>query len=367
MGYMRRANRSTGGGWENTIHDNANCSFIGSGYQNSINAASGASANFITIGGGGSILIGAGDTSILDGCFIGGGFNNGILANSTNNVPNSFIGGGANNLIQNSQGAFIGGGYDHLIEDSNRSFIGGGQGNNIESDYSGIASGSGNDISDGISYSSLGSFIGSGNLNLISAATKNACYSFIGSGYNNTIAASHSFIGSGNSNIVDANYSGTLTSYLGKTNWFGQHVHATGSFDETAGTVQGSHLVWWNEEIGETTFPLFLDGVSEEVTIVPGGAYSFDLKVMIVSLIDYTIWQLHELTGMFVSPITPAPADLSVADIILHSGTAGPQLWSTNLVETILGTVSVTVTAANVRAIAYGHIEEIHANFDIIV
>jgi FtsZ-binding cell division protein ZapB len=172
----------------------ANLSFLGGGYNNSIQTYS--ENSFLGGGWGNSIQ------TIADVSFLGGGENNSIQSEAYS----SFLGGGSYNSIQtNAYRSFLGGGYGNSIQTyAVYSFLGGGQYNSIQTYAynSFLGGGYGNSIQTNASFS----FLGGGENNSIQP---NASFSFLGGGYVNSIQtnAGASVLGGGEKNSIQTNAS----------------------------------------------------------------------------------------------------------------------------------------------------------------
>lgn len=208
------------GGSNNTITDGQS-SFIGSGFNNSIDTVTSA-----IMGGTGNVLestsgvIGGGDSneiipnavgpSDVDFGFIGGGVNNSISPIASSDAIDSAIAGGRRNIVRSDQ-CIIGGGSDNLIgANSSQCFIGGGLRNLIASDVN-TTSGADSVIGGGVDNTIVGlvsgmasaatqSFIGGGQNNSIGLTGESFSHMIIGGGEGNIIRASHCFIGGGQNN-----------------------------------------------------------------------------------------------------------------------------------------------------------------------
>lgn len=172
------------GGITNAIDEGSDLGAIGGGGENDI----GENSNYDVIGGGRGNAIGVTGGAVSFGT-IGGGQGNGI----TSTADHGTIGGGLNNIVSNDYGT-IGGGDANLVS-AQFGAVAGGTGNRVQSEAGGIVSGLDNTISTGSSYS----FIGGGNGNDVASGS-----SAIAGGANNDIAVSstHSFIGGGTGNSI---------------------------------------------------------------------------------------------------------------------------------------------------------------------
>jgi hypothetical protein len=241
--------------YHRTGDGDSNYSFIGSGYQNEIGADDEA-------------------TGTCNYTFIGGGYQNKILCISGSDSSHSGVASGASNLVSSSDYSFIGGGQSNSIVNASNDFIGAGYSNLIDnylssSSYNSIVGGYNNSIeSDSVYglYTAYYSFVGGGKDNTINGSLSNAGYSSIVGGEANEIESEYSFVGSGK---------------LGKASWYGQQVHASGSFTSSAGTAQVSEVILWREITASGTHTLYLDGSSEELTTEADTIYSIELSGLI--------------------------------------------------------------------------------------
>lgn len=172
------------GGIANAIDEGSDLGAIGGGGENDI----GENSNYDVIGGGRGNAIGVTGGAVSFGT-IGGGQGNGI----TSTADHGTIGGGLNNVVSNDYGT-IGGGDANLVS-AQFGAVAGGTGNRVQSEAGGIVSGLDNTISTGSSYS----FIGGGNVNNVQAG-----YSVIGGGTDNEIASTafYAIIGGGAGNML---------------------------------------------------------------------------------------------------------------------------------------------------------------------
>ncbi len=211
-GKRRPANVAVG----TCTNDTANYEFIGSGYNNIVNAPYGAildgyqnkvcdSASVVV--GGEENVIASGNYTTVE-AFIGGGYDNAVGADATysaivagegNGISGSgnFVGGGAENVVQSDAGgSTIVGGTTNIVSAAN-AFIGGGNANTVSSQYGAIGAGT-ND-----SVSGEGAYIGGGGYNAASgegavvdggfAQTASGTFATIPGGYRNSAAGTYSF------------------------------------------------------------------------------------------------------------------------------------------------------------------------------
>ena len=178
-----------GGGYQNTIHDNAQGAAIGGGGRNAIQSNSTRS----TIAGGYQNQIGITSPEST----IGGGFNNQISSNTYQSV---IAGGGSNKIETNAYASTIGGGVGNDIQPGTQyGTISGGFFNKNSGSLAGIASGYVNEIQ----TNSQHSFIGGGYLNKIGSNNFDAV---IGGGTFNDILG-----GSGSASVIGGGYQNTNT------------------------------------------------------------------------------------------------------------------------------------------------------------
>ena len=136
-----------GGGDHNCICAGSNCSAIFGGDQNCV------SGNWSMIGGGHHNIIGdiTGLVNTADCSFIGGGSGNFINANGANTTFGVIGGGQANLLAPGTNHSSVFGGHGNNVL-GNCSVVLGGQTNVINSDYSSIIGGNGNSIPAGAGF-----------------------------------------------------------------------------------------------------------------------------------------------------------------------------------------------------------------------
>jgi BclA C-terminal domain len=274
-------NAAIAGGADNTIQNGASSAFIGGGQFNNIQAFAGYTAiggglgnvnsglysaiaggngnsttgNAAAIGGGSS------NTAGQEGTVAGGSFNNAgldaAIAGGVQNTNSGFagaIGGGTQNTIRNtSQFSVIAGGTGNTISDGNAATIAGGAANTVRAFEGSIGGGQVNTIQVSADHSTIGggglnTIVGSGLLAVYSTISggrrnstqTNAVYATIGGGFTNTILAESSFatISGGASNTITGSY-GTVAG--GDQNTAGTNSLAAG---HRARALHTGSFVW---------------------------------------------------------------------------------------------------------------------------
>jgi trimeric autotransporter adhesin len=349
------------GGYINDIGASAPRSFIGGGYDNNI----GASSLYAAIVGGRGNDMGTN----TDSSFIGGGYDNNVGPNST---YATIVGGYLNDMGTNSGYGFIGGGYDNDIgANSSYATIAGGSGNDIGaySIYTTIAGGSANDMGTNTDYSFLGggydndiapnssySAITGGSGNDIGT---NSDYSFVGGGYHNNVAAevAYATIAGGYQNTVatDADYASIPGGRQAKAVDYGQFAYASGQFG-AQGDAQASMFVLRRTTTSATPAPLYLDGVSRQITVRTNSTVAFDILVVGRSIPGGDFWEAisvaYQLRG-FVESEGSGTVVRGVSKIWSYE-VEDPTLDAT--VETDVGShlrVMVTGAAYQIRWVAH--------------
>lgn len=261
---------SIGAGEENYIKAGSH-SFIGAGFGNLIddNGVSGSDYSGI-IAGYDNTITGASSKSI-----IGAGEENLIDSNS----ERAGILAGSQNEINESINSIIGGGLNNVIINANNSFIGSGSTNRISQAFSSaILSGSSNEIDDSGTGTINFSTIAGGYNNYITYfnAGSGNNYVFIGGGNTNTIGNSDysSILGGLSNSVTSADFATVIGGINATAKNYGEMTHSSGQFD--ANTKVRHSMLMARRRIPAATVSgeLYLDGVSEKITIdAPNGGF----------------------------------------------------------------------------------------------
>ena len=217
-------------------------------------------------------------TAVVGAAIAGGGTaNDGFGLPRANRVLANFgtIGGGFGQTV-NALNGFIGGGQDHTI-DSAASYgtISGGRSNTVQ-------------------RASPGGSIGGGYANLLQT---NTGYGTVGGGSNNvirlnTLAAT---IGGGRQNVIQpgANYATVPGGAGASAASYGQQTYASGMF-AVPGDAQSSVYVLRNSTTNSAATELFLDGVSERISVPLNARWAFEITVVASSpATNAGAWQLR--------------------------------------------------------------------------
>jgi hypothetical protein len=230
------------GGAYNGIGGNGNAgfSFIGGGFENLINVASGDSTNsFIGAGSTNSVAtdnsgVMAGENNSIEGSHsaIAGGYGNDVagaygLAGGGygNSVGGEFAfgGGGQNNRISGKY-AVISGGLSNSATGA-QAFVGGGYGNVASGAGAFVGAGGSKYLAQSVSgfnvASGLDSYLGGGDANAASGTQ-----SFLGAGQNNTTSGGEAFVGSGYGNAASGGYAFIGAGYLNAASSYDNFIGA---------------------------------------------------------------------------------------------------------------------------------------------
>jgi len=300
------------GGSLNQIQGSDSCAIV-SGYSNVVRAA----GFYSTIVGGRvnqvqgtnwCAFIGGGDSDVIGpngyDCVIAGGLDNAIQNNSYYDLigggygnsiepyttEDTIVGGYSNRVQYGASQAFLGGGVQNLIgTNSNQAVIGGGGSNRIGA-YSwndSIGGGYNNYLGD----NTYGSVIGGGDLNTVQV---NGAQDVVGGGIWNTIQASTSYatIGGGATNAVWANYATIPGGQRAVATNYAQLAYSSGAFT-SAGDSQYSLYVLRNQTTSANPAFLFLDGVSQEISLPTNRACAFTLRVIAVGSASHACFGYH--------------------------------------------------------------------------
>jgi chitodextrinase len=294
---------SIGGGLGNTIQRDCNYAVLGGGASNTLwavgegNTIVGGLENrlqgdYCTIGGGvGNVneidlILGGNFSSTIGGgatnvsfaycATISGGINNRIVE-----CFDSTIGGGNGNDIEISDSATIAGGQSNLItavqgDEALQSTIGGGFNNEIGGvDSATICGGADNCI---FGFFDEGSTIAGGEGNSIEQS-----FSTISGGFTNTIPYGGSgggqvTIGGGAGNCGQGAYSTIPGGANASARSYGQMAYASGQFAQT-GDAQTSVYVLRGYTTNAIESELFLDGLSERMSVPTNSTWGFDVLI----------------------------------------------------------------------------------------
>lgn len=186
-------------------------------------------------------------------------------------------GGGAEgypNQVSDHYGTVAGGfgnqagNLDDTLDNASYAAVGGGENNIASADHALVAGGK-NNIAGG-SYA----FIGAGNNN-----TAENAYTTVGGGASNNAAGIGAFVGGGEDNTAHGDYSTITGGQDAKTSLFGQTSNASGSFSES-GDAQTSTFILRNITTNATPTELFLDGVSERLTLPENQSMAFEMYIV---------------------------------------------------------------------------------------
>jgi hypothetical protein len=207
-----------------------------------------------TIGGGGAAGIGDGPNRVSDDYgVVAGGVGNeaGDDAGTAEDAVAATVGGGYNNTASGNF-ATIGGGYNNTASDSFAT-IGGGDSNTASDNYVTIGGGYSNTV--------IGLF-----------AT-------IGGGYSNIARHHYVSVGGGSDNTARGAYATIPGGQGADASHYGEMAYASGRF-ASAGDAQTSLYVLRNETGDATPTELFLDGLSQRLTVASGRVMTFDILIV---------------------------------------------------------------------------------------
>lgn len=306
-------NATIGGGWHN-IASGGN-STVGGGsynyaYGNSatISGGEGNTANddWVTIGGGqynsasgDYTTIAGGHLNAITGNYatIGGGYRN------RTNAITATIGGGEYISVTGKAATVAGGSW--ITATGNYATVGGGW-HNKASGYGATVSGGGMPLYAPGGAEALGN-IASGDLSTVGGGSLNTAsgdYATVGGGYVNTASGDYSTVPGG---------SGAAASR------YGQMAYANGIFADL-GDAQTSLYVLRNTTTDATPKDLFLDGLSQRLTIATDRTLTFDILVVARSSggasAGYHIQGVIENTGGTTDFVGPAPVATVLAEDI---------------------------------------------------
>jgi hypothetical protein len=212
-----------------------------------------------------------------------GGTNSSIAGGNWSSITgdNSVIAGGLSNLISAAHVAIgggrinsasgvvstIAGGHDNRAT-SQGAFVGGGEFNDAIGFRSTIGGGSGNEASD------LNSTVGGGSSN-----TAGGSSSTVGGGSVNTASAFGSTVSGGSGNTASGSRATVPGGQQASASHYGQFAYASGSFTTNKGEAQASMYVLRTSTTNSTQTEMFLDGLSERMTIASGRTLVFEIQV----------------------------------------------------------------------------------------
>ena len=281
-----------GGGWTGYINSvTANLGTVSGGF---VNTASGGAASV----GGGIGNTASGSSSTASGgegnlasnqhATVGGGMTNtasGIDSTVSGGESNaasytfSTVGGGQNNTA-NGDHATVSGGESNTA--SGLGTIGGGRNNTAglagtigggQNNTAGLTGTIGGGF--GNNASAQDSTVGGGQNN-----TASGPFSTLGGGNANTASGTFSTLGGGNANNASGQYATVAGGYQTSATHYGETAHASGQFVSPNGEAQASEYVLRNATSNATLTELFLDGVSQRITLVSSQTLSFDILIV---------------------------------------------------------------------------------------
>jgi hypothetical protein len=118
--------------------------------------------------------------------------------------------------------------------------------------------------------------VGGGTANLASNS-----FATVGGGSTNTASGGGSTVAGGSGNSGSGEGATVPGGIQASASQYGQMAYASGSFDGTPGQAQGSLFVLRNVTTDSaTSTDLFLDGVSQRITVAPGQTMVFDVLIV---------------------------------------------------------------------------------------
>ena len=115
----------------------------------------------------------------------------------------------------------------------------------------------------------------------------NSLVSTVSGGYGNTASGYFSTIGGGSLNTASASYSTVGGGYFAKASKYGEVAHAAGQFAQK-GDAQHSVLVARRNTTDATVSTLFLNGVSERLTLPAETTWTFSINLSAYNDTDNT-------------------------------------------------------------------------------
>jgi len=249
-----------GGHGGNSVTDGARGATIGGGGADGV--VNRVTDSYGTVSGGQNNRAGdnTGTTSDKAHASVGGGENN-VASGSY-----ATVGGGADNTAS-GYAAIIGGGASNTVGGDNAT-VGGGNTNSASSDFATVSGGRNNTASNGDAT------VGGGRNNTASNA-----YATVNGGYSNATSGYGAAIGGGANNTANTNYATIPGGYQASATKYGQLAYASGRFS-VQGDAQTAVYVLRNDTVYvDTTTELFLDGVSQRLTLNPDQTIVFDILI----------------------------------------------------------------------------------------
>lgn len=268
------------------------------------NLIGGFNGNSVTVGVVGGTVSGGGTNGWTNGVTddygtVSGGYNNqaGDNVGTTSDKPYATVGGGYNNNATGERSTVGGGGNNTASGYADT--VGGGSGNTTSGSYAATVGGGQQNTASG-SYAAVGGGdynTASGERATIAGGNSNQAsteYATIGGGWANNISANRATIGGGGLNNASgqsatigggernaaSGYAATVPGgYHGVATHYGEMAYASGEF-ANAGDAQTSLYVLRNTSSGTTQTELFLDGISQRITITETRALAFDILVI---------------------------------------------------------------------------------------
>jgi hypothetical protein len=215
-----------------------------------------------SIGGTNSSVAGGNWNSISgNNAIVGGGLSNSITASHI------VIGGGWGNLATTGF-TTIGGGFDNRALNQG-AFVGGGEHNDATGFRAAIGGGGNNEASE------LNSTIGGGSSNEASGSS-----STVGGGSVNTASDFGATVAGGSGNTASGSRSTVPGGQQANASHYGQFAYASGSFTTNRGEAQASMYVLRTSTTNTAAqTEMFLDGISQRMTIASGKTLVFEIQV----------------------------------------------------------------------------------------
>lgn len=211
------------------------------------------------------------NSSIAGGNWNSIGGNNAIIASGLSNsitASHTAIGGGWGNQVTTVFGT-IAGGFDNRALNQG-GFVGGGEHNDAIGFRATIGGGGNNEASE------LNSTIAGGSSNTASAEG-----STVGGGGSNTASGTRATIAGGSNNKASGERATVPGGTRANASHYGQFAYASGSFTTNNGEAQASMYVLRTSTTNSSTqTEMFLDGISQRMTIASGNTWLFEIQVI---------------------------------------------------------------------------------------
>jgi len=245
------------GGYSNTASGTS--AFVGGGGYNGISASGNqAQATASTISGGYGNVI----TPTASYATVGGG--NGNTASGLY----AFVGGGYLNTAGSSSYATVAGGKNNTATGSDAA-VGGGRNNNATASEATVGGGLSN------SAGNTGATVGGGNGNSASGI-----YATVGGGNSNSASGSYATVGGGNSNTASGLYATVPGGRDAQASHYGEIAHASGSFTAAGDAQSSQYVMRGTTSDGGKWHNLYLDGLSQQLTLASGRTMTFDILIV---------------------------------------------------------------------------------------